>query len=102
MGSYKDVSRVINGVSLIAKEFVKCTPSIESARPTDSKTLITTPLKKALVLVTDLSGLTKGNVHEFSDPGSSNSSVSGDSVVYFSDPSNALTASNDKVGVFFF
>ncbi|PON88800.1 Protein kinase [Trema orientale] len=57
----KDVSRVLNGLFLIAQEFAKH----------DSHSL----LKKALLSATDLSGLTRGKVRSFTNPiGSSSDS----------------------------
>ena len=58
MGLLKDASRIVNGVSLIAKEFVKDSQAFEAAKNGDIQNLI----KKAVVSATDLSGLTKGRV----------------------------------------
>lgn len=94
MGSLNELSRIFNGLSLIAKEFVKRSPPIESARTGDLETLA----KKALISATDLSGLTKGKVRQFSNPQSSNSKHASDSVVYFTDPSVASTTTDDNAG----
>ncbi|KAL4596376.1 hypothetical protein ACB092_12G160000 [Castanea dentata] len=78
MGLLKDASRIVNGVSLIAKEFVKDSEAFEAAKNGDLQILI----KKAVVSATDLSGLTKGRVRHLPNPTSSSSSKL-DSVVYF-------------------
>ncbi|GKV23352.1 hypothetical protein SLEP1_g33087 [Rubroshorea leprosula] len=79
MSSWKHLGRLVHGVSLIAKEIAKRSQAIESARNGDLETLVTSSLKKALVSATDLSGLTKGKVREFSSPRPK------ESVVYFDD-----------------
>lgn len=76
MGLLKDASRIVNGVSLIAKEFVKDSQAFEAAKNGDIQNLI----KKAVVSATDLSGLTKGRVRHLPNPTSSSKL---DSVVYF-------------------
>lgn len=96
MSSLKDLSRLFNGLSLIAKEFVKRSPPLESARTGDFENLV----KKALLSATDLSGLTKGKVRQFSNPQSSDSKLASDSVVYFTDPSDASTTNIDYAGKF--
>ncbi|XP_027367530.1 protein ABC transporter 1, mitochondrial [Abrus precatorius] len=55
MASLKDLARLFNGLSLIANEFVK---------HSSPQTLI----KTALLSATDLSGITKGKLHQFSNP----------------------------------
>ena len=77
MGFLKDASRIVNGVSLIAKEFAKDSQAFEAAKNGDLQNLI----KKAVVSATDLSGLTKGRVRHLPNPTSSSSKL--DSVVYF-------------------
>lgn len=78
MGLLKDASRIVKGVSLIAKEIVKDSQAFEAAKNGDLQNLI----KKAVVSATDLSGLTKGRVRHLPNPTSSSSSKL-DSVVYF-------------------
>ncbi|KAK7269524.1 hypothetical protein RIF29_22255 [Crotalaria pallida] len=70
--SLKDLSRVLNGLSLIANEFAK------RSLPENLQTLI----KKGVVAATDLSGVTKGKLHRFSSPSAAATTPS-DSVVYF-------------------
>ncbi|KAM3683219.1 hypothetical protein ACJW31_12G130100 [Castanea mollissima] len=85
MGLLKDASRIVNGVSLIAKEFVKDSEAFEAAKNGDLQILI----KKAVVSATDLSGLTKGRVRHLPNPTSSSSSSKLDSVVYFDTTTSA-------------
>ena len=89
MGLLKDASRIVNGVSLIAKEFVKDSQAFEAAKNGDIQNLI----KKAVVSATDLSGLTKGRVRHLPNPTSSSSSKL-DSVVYFD--TTATTSDNSS------
>ncbi|CAL5433717.1 unnamed protein product [Camellia sinensis] len=84
----KELGRIVDGLSLISKEVVKRSRSQNG----DLQSLITSSLKKAILVVTDLSGLTTGEVREFSTPppppspptsSSSNNSKATTSVVYF-------------------
>jgi aarF domain-containing kinase len=77
MGWLKEAGRLVNGVSLIAKEIVKDSQALQAAKNGDLPNLI----KIAIVSATDLSGLTKGKLHHLSKPTSSSSNL--DSVVYF-------------------
>ncbi|KAJ8748583.1 hypothetical protein K2173_003485 [Erythroxylum novogranatense] len=77
MTSFKDLGRLVNGLSLIAKEIVN------RPRAADLEKLIASAAKKALLSATDLSGLTKGKVRQFSPPRPK------ESVVYF-DHSNSI------------
>ncbi|CAK7348565.1 unnamed protein product [Dovyalis caffra] len=65
MSSGNHLGRLVAGLSLVAKEIAKRSKALESG---DFETLITSTVKKALVSATDLSGLTKGKVREFSPP----------------------------------
>lgn len=76
MASMRDLTRLINGLSLIANEFAKRSLP---ARAGDFETLI----KNALLSATDLSGITRGKVRQFSHPSPSHASSS--SVVFSSD-----------------
>lgn len=91
MGLLKDASRIVNGVSLIAKEFVKDSQAFEAAKNGDLQNLV----KKAVVSATDLSGLTKGRVRHLPNPSSSSSSSKLDSVVYFDATNTADNSSSD-------
>ncbi|RVX01477.1 Protein ABC transporter 1, mitochondrial [Vitis vinifera] len=64
-------TRLVNGLSLIAKEAVKRSEVLDNARAGDLETLISSAVKKAVVTATDASGLTKGKVREFSIPATS-------------------------------
>ncbi|XP_061354048.1 protein ABC transporter 1, mitochondrial [Gastrolobium bilobum] len=106
MASVRDLTRLFNGISLIANEFVKRSLPFESATTGEFETLI----KKTLVSATDLTGITKGKVRQFSNPGPTSSTTRAtatDSVVYFTDqPSQSdstlpatitVTKTNDDV-----
>ncbi|KAG2693144.1 hypothetical protein I3843_08G079900 [Carya illinoinensis] len=75
MGSPKELGRLVNGLSLVAKEIVGRSQAVEAAKNGDLQCLI----KKAILSATDITGLTKGKVRILSNPSSSNS----DSVVHF-------------------
>ncbi|KAA3475127.1 aarF domain-containing protein kinase 4 [Gossypium australe] len=77
MSSLNQLGRLVNGLSLIAREVAKRSQTIEHAKNGDLETLISSSLKNVLVSATDLTGLTKGKVREFSKPRPK------DSVVYF-------------------
>lgn len=66
MSSFKQLGRLVNGFSLVAKEIAKRSHTLENAKNGDLETLIASSLKSAVVSVTDLTGLTKGKVREFS------------------------------------
>ncbi|KAM5558515.1 protein ABC transporter 1, mitochondrial [Rosa sericea] len=81
----KDIGRLAKGLSLIAKEFAKRSSILQSAKNGDFEAL----LKNAVVAATDLSGLTKGTLSQFSNTPPSNPTSANptankpDSVVYF-------------------
>ncbi|TYI00244.1 hypothetical protein ES332_A11G119700v1 [Gossypium tomentosum] len=77
MSSFNQLGRLVNGLSLIAREVAKRSQTIEHAKNGDLETLISSSLKNALLSATDLTGLTEGKVREFSKPRPK------DSVVYF-------------------
>ncbi|TYI55129.1 hypothetical protein E1A91_D11G119400v1 [Gossypium mustelinum] len=77
MSSLNQLGRLVNGLCLIAREVAKRSQTIERAKNGDLETLISSSLKNALVSATDLTGLTKGKVREFSKPRPK------DSVLYF-------------------
>ncbi|CAN1199895.1 Protein ABC transporter 1, mitochondrial [Linum perenne] len=86
--SFKQVSRLLDGVSLVAKEIVKrsAPPLGAASSKGDIQSLIASTARKALLAATDLSGLTQGKQREFSAPRPK------ESVVYF-DRSNAAVES---------
>ncbi|KAJ6729704.1 hypothetical protein OIU85_020596 [Salix viminalis] len=65
MSSFNHLGRLVSGLSLVAKEIAKRSKALETG---DFETLIASTAKKVVVSVTDLSGLTKGKVREFSPP----------------------------------
>ncbi|XP_010240829.1 PREDICTED: protein ABC transporter 1, mitochondrial [Nelumbo nucifera] len=81
MASLQDLRRLLNGVSLIATEIAKRSQALESAKNGDFEALVSSSAKKFVLSVTDLTGLTKGKIKEFSIPSSK------EAVVYFTNPS---------------
>lgn len=79
MSSMKDLGRLLNGLSLIAKEFASRSPANQ-----DFQTI----LRRALVSATDIAGLTRGKVRPISNPIQLHSSI-----VYFSRSSSELDSS---------
>ncbi|XP_021280028.1 protein ABC transporter 1, mitochondrial isoform X2 [Herrania umbratica] len=88
MSSLNQLGRLVNGLSLIAKEIVKRSQTIENAKKRDLETLIFSSLKNAVVSATDLTGLTKGKVREFSSPRPK------ESVVYFNSNNDGVAQDN--------
>ncbi|MED6149210.1 mitochondrial chaperone [Stylosanthes scabra] len=90
----RDLTRLLNGLSLVANEFIK--PAAKS----DLQTLI----KTAVLSATDLSGITRGKLRQFSNPHSSHPAqrASTDSLVYFSNSQQPeTTARNGENDVVF-
>ncbi|CAH2072091.1 unnamed protein product [Thlaspi arvense] len=83
MSSWKHLSRLVNGLSLVAKEIYNKSPELQRARNGDLEGLITSSGKKALVAATDLVGLTSGKLRELSIRRSKEPSV-----VYFDNEDN--------------
>ncbi|KAK9281702.1 hypothetical protein L1049_004606 [Liquidambar formosana] len=85
MASFRDLRRLVDGFSLVAKEIVRRSAAFpfESAQNGDLESLLTSSVKKAVLSATDISGLTKGKVRQFSNP------KSNESVVYFNHSSDA-------------
>lgn len=86
MSSWKQLSRLVNGLSLVAKEICNQSPELQRARNGDLEGLITSSGKKALVAATDLVGLTSGKLRDLSKRRSTEPSV-----VYFDDEDNKGT-----------
>ncbi|CAN6861197.1 unnamed protein product [Brassica oleracea] len=78
MSSWKQLSRLVDGVSLVAKEIYHQSPELQRARNGDLEALG----KKALVAATDLVGLTSGKLRSLSSRRSKEPSV-----VFFDDGS---------------
>lgn len=98
MSTLNQLGRILNGLSLIAKEIANRSQTIESAKNGDLQTIISSSVKNALVSAADLAGLTKGKVRQFSKPRPS------ESVVYFASnndgiqvQANVNSSSNDVV-----
>lgn len=87
MGSMKDLGRLVNGLSLVAKEAINRGLQLDNPTSLQLQSLI----KRALLSATDLTGLTKGKVQNFKTPSdsithSTNGSTNKGSVVYFGAP----------------
>ncbi|XP_050946496.1 protein ABC transporter 1, mitochondrial isoform X3 [Cucumis melo] len=82
MSTSRDATRLVSGVSLVAKELLQRSHLLDISRIHNFQTLLSTPLKKLVVSLTDISGLTRGKVHQFSTADPPNR----DSVAYFSHP----------------
>ncbi|XP_068663567.1 protein ABC transporter 1, mitochondrial [Aristolochia californica] len=85
MALFRDIQRIVNGMSLVAKEVLNSSHAFEGARKGDMGTLISSSLKRVVLSATDITGITKGNVREFSYPKSK------ETVVYFSDATEVST-----------
>ncbi|KAJ8565792.1 hypothetical protein K7X08_008368 [Anisodus acutangulus] len=90
MAFLKDIARLADGLSLVAKE------AVNRQRGNNLQSLIT----KTLLSATDLTGLTKGKVRQFDTEIDTNSTVHPDSikqsVVYFTDPDEKPSTSNSS------
>ncbi|CAK9326849.1 unnamed protein product [Citrullus colocynthis] len=82
MSTSRDASRLFNGVSLVARELLRRSQLLDIPRIDNFQTLFSTPLKKLIVSVTDISGLTRGKVRQIPSADPPNR----DSVAYFSHP----------------
>lgn len=85
MAFLKDIARLADGLSLVAKE------AVSRQRRSDGGNSLQSLIKKTLLSATDLTGLTKGKVRQFDKEIDINSDVRRDSnkqsVVYFTDHS---------------
>lgn len=98
MSSFKHLGRLVSGVSLVVKEIATRSQALELPAGAGFQTLITSAAKKALVSVTDVSGLTKGKVREFSPPKSKESVVYFDHSADVAEPTPAQPHSPDDNG----
>ncbi|KAK4797398.1 hypothetical protein SAY86_029724 [Trapa natans] len=78
MASLKHLSRLVRGLSLVAKEIAKQSELLETARKGDVEAFARSAAKVAVVTATDIAGLTRGNVQDYSPRPSAK-----ESVVYF-------------------
>ncbi|XP_038892571.1 protein ABC transporter 1, mitochondrial [Benincasa hispida] len=93
MSTPKDATRLFNGVSLIARELLQRSQLLDIPRIDNFQTLFSTPLKKLVVSVTDISGLTRGKVRQISSADPHNR----DSVAYFSNPIQSNDTHNPSI-----
>lgn len=94
MNTSREASRLLDGVSLVAKELLKRSHVLEIPRIGNFETLISIPVKKLVVSVTDISGLTRGTVRQISG---ADRRLKDDSVAYFSHPVQANDIDNPAV-----
>lgn len=90
MSSLKQLTRLANGLSLVAKEIYHQSPELQRARNGDLEALG----RKALVAATDLVGLTSGKLRNLSNRRSKEPSV-----VYFDDKEDDGSSKADVVTV---
>ncbi|CAN1762414.1 Protein ABC transporter 1, mitochondrial [Linum perenne] len=83
MSSFKNLSRLLDGVSLVVREIALRSPALQAASKGDVQTLISSTATKAFLAATDFSGLTKGKVRQYSAPNPK------ESVVYFDQTNGA-------------
>lgn len=92
MAFLKDVARLADGLSLVAKE------AVNRQRRSDGGNSLQSLIKKTLLSATDLTGLTKGKVRQFDKEIDANSAVRPDSnkqsVVYFTDEKPSTSSSS--------
>ncbi|GMI66678.1 ABC transporter 1 [Hibiscus trionum] len=91
MSSSNQLGRLVNGLALIAKEVAKRSQTIHHAKKGDLEYLLASYLKDAVVSATDLTGLTKGKVREFSKPRPK------ESIVYFNRNNDGSGGGEDVV-----
>ncbi|KAI3693833.1 hypothetical protein L1987_76786 [Smallanthus sonchifolius] len=77
MASLKDLGKLVNGLSLVAKEAVR--------RGNLDKPDLQSLIRRAVLSVTDISGLTEGEVRKFTAPKANADSDNRSSVVFFED-----------------
>ncbi|XP_045807800.1 protein ABC transporter 1, mitochondrial [Trifolium pratense] len=87
MSSTRDITRIFNGLTLIANEFAKRSLP---ATTSDFQTLI----KTALISATNISGITKGTPRQFSDP---QPSVSSNNTTHASSDSPSVVVFSDQI-----
>ncbi|KAF6135148.1 hypothetical protein GIB67_035219 [Kingdonia uniflora] len=90
MSSFRDLRRLVNGVSLIAKESANRSQFLTTAKSGDFQTLISSSLNKLILTATDLLGFTKGKTHQITRPRSKE-----ENIVFFSSSSDL----NPNLGV---
>ena len=90
MSSWKQLSRLVDGLSLVAKEIYHQSPELQRARNGDLEALG----KKALVAAKDLVGLTSGKLRNLSSRRSKEPSV-----VFFDDKDDGGSSKAEDVSV---
>ncbi|KAG9460010.1 hypothetical protein H6P81_004518 [Aristolochia fimbriata] len=86
MALFRDIQRIVNGISFVAKEALNSSRVFDGSRNGEMGTLISSSLKRVVLSATDITGITKGKVREFSYPRPK------ETVVCFSDATEASTS----------
>lgn len=92
MAKYRDLRRIIDGASLVAKEAVETTQGFKFIRNGDIGGFVSSTLKAILNTSTDVTGLTRGNIHEFSETRKPQNSV-----VYFTAENSVRNAKTEEI-----
>ncbi|KAK9086176.1 hypothetical protein Syun_028570 [Stephania yunnanensis] len=87
---FQEVSRLLNGASLVAKEIAKRSEVLQNVRNGDVEAL----LNKALVSATDFAGFTKGQIRALSQPPPTSK---GPTLVYFHESAAHSTKSDQPL-----
>lgn len=94
MTSLKDLTKLATGLSLVAKEAIKQTNL-------NKPNAIQSVIRQAVLSVTDISGLTKGEIRNFTvdDDSKPNSDSKNDTVVYFNEITPTETANSSEQSI---
>lgn len=92
MAKYRDLRRIINGASLVAKEAAETTQGFKFIRNGDIEGFVSSTLKTILNAATDVTGLTRGTIHECSETRKPQNSV-----VYFAAESSVTNAETEEI-----
>ncbi|GLJ19056.1 hypothetical protein SUGI_0342050 [Cryptomeria japonica] len=88
MARTRELKKIIDGVSLVAKEAVQSSVAIKSLQNGHIGSFIALSLNNLVNTATDLAGLTRGKIHEYEKPGKKKKN----SVVYFTAASENAAA----------
>lgn len=92
MAKYRDLRRIINGASLVAKEAVETSQGFTFIRNGDIGGFVSSTLKAILNTATDVTGLTRGAIHECSETIKPQNSV-----VYFTAESSVKNVEPEEI-----
>lgn len=92
MAKYRDLRRVINGASFVAKEAVETSQGFKFIQNGDIGGFVSSTLKAILNTATDVTGLTRGTIHECSETIKPQNSV-----VYFTAESSVKNVEPEEI-----